>query len=307
MSIGSVVSSLRSTPRGQFVVTFVLVAALTWRWGLQSALLANADEQAHAVRAASVARGELVGKTPRSTLLRGYTFVKLPAIYGAAGDHLKCFARKPNRDASCHRFTGSESKTKEVITEAGRHPPAYYAVVGGISRLWPNAPGAVYVMRFVTVLITALFVAFAAGAVFRMASPRVALVGLAVALTPMVLSFGSAVNPTALAAAAALATWACGLVIVSELREGKEPARGLVIQLGIAASALVLARQISRFWLAFIALILAALLGREALCRLWRSTSARIWTAVVATCVAVQLLWIVLADGLDLSVPIGFK
>jgi Predicted membrane protein (DUF2142) len=158
----------------------------------------------------------------------------------------------------------------------------------------------------VTVLITALFVAFAVRALSRTASPRVALVGLAVALTPMVLSFGSAVNPTAPETAGAIATWACGLVLVSELRAGKEPDRGLVIQLGIAASALVLARQISMFWLAFIALILAALLGRDALRRLWRS-SARIWAAVVAGCVAAQLLWIVFADGLDLSVPIGFE
>jgi hypothetical protein len=32
--MGSVVSSLRSTPRRQFLVTFVLVAALTGLWGL---------------------------------------------------------------------------------------------------------------------------------------------------------------------------------------------------------------------------------------------------------------------------------
>src|SRR5205085_234007 len=240
-------------PATHLLSTNLFVAALTGLWGVATPLFANADEPAHVVRAASVARGELVGKTPRSKLLMGYTFVKLPAIYDAAGDHLNCFARKPNRDASCHSFTGSESKTKEVITEAGRHPPAYYAMVGGISRLWPNAPGAVYLMRFATVLITALFVAFAVGALSRMASPRVALVGLAVALTPMVLSFGAAVNPTAPETAAAIATWACGLVVVSQLRERKEPDRGLVVQLGIAASALVLARQISMFWLAFIA------------------------------------------------------
>ena len=45
----------------------MLVAALTGLWGLATPLFANADEQAHVVRAASVARGELVGKTPRST------------------------------------------------------------------------------------------------------------------------------------------------------------------------------------------------------------------------------------------------
>jgi hypothetical protein len=307
MSIGSVVSSLRSSPRGQFLVTFVLVAALTGLWALATPLFANADEQAHVVRAASVARGELVGKTPRSKLLKGYTFVRLPAIYDDAGRHLNCFARRANRDASCDTFKGSESRTKEVITEAGRHPPAYYAVVGGVSRVWPRAAGAVYLMRLTTVLITALFVAFAVRALSRMASPRIALAGLAVALTPMVLSFGSSVNPTALETAAAIATWACGLVLVCELRAGKPPDRGLVVQLGIAASALVLARQISMFWLAFIAVILAGILGKEALFRLWRVPLARLWGAIVAGCAAAQLLWILLANGLDLSVPIGFE
>src|SRR5256714_12487291 len=123
----------------------------------------------------------MCGTRPRSSIHRAHASATLPAIHGAASEHQNCFARRPNRDAACHRFTGSESKTKEVITEAGRHPPAYYAGVGGVSRLWPNAPGAIYVMRFVTVLITALFVALAVGALSRLASPRGALGGLAVA------------------------------------------------------------------------------------------------------------------------------
>ncbi len=307
MQIGTTISSLRSSSRSQFLVTFALAAAVTGLWGLAAPLFANADEPAHVVRAASVARGELVGKTPRSKLLKGYTFVELPAIYDAAGRHLNCFARKPDRDASCHTFTGSQTKTTEVITEAGHHPPAYYAVVGGISRIWPTAAGAVYVMRFVTVLITALFVAIAVRALLRLTAPRVALVGLAAALTPMVLSFGAAVNPTALETAAAIATWACGLVLVSELRQGREPDRALVVQLGVSAAALVLARQISMFWLVFIALIFVALLGKDALRRLSKSTAARVWAAIVAGCIAAQLAWIAFAKGLDLSVPIGFE
>ncbi len=307
MHIGTTISSLRSSSRSQFLVTFALVAVVTGLWGLAAPLFANADEPAHVVRAASVARGELVGKTPRSKLLKGYTFVELPAVYNAAGRHLNCFARKPNRDASCHTFTGSQTKTKEVLTEAGHHPPAYYAVVGGVSRIWPTASGAVYLMRFVTALITALFVAIAVRVLVRLAAPRLALLGLAVALTPMVLSFGAAVNPTALETTAAIATWACGLVLVSEMRRGTEPDRGLVIQLGVSAAGLVLARQISMFWLAFIALTFAVLLGRDALRRLWRSTAARVWGAIVTGCAAAQLAWIVFAKGLDLSVPIGFE
>jgi hypothetical protein len=302
-----ILTSLRTSPRGQFVVTFLLVSAVVGVWALATPLFANADEPAHVVRAASVARGELLGTKPRAEALKGYTFVRLPAIYNSAGHELNCFARKPNRDASCHTFTGSETREREVITEAGRHPPAYYGVVGVVSRVWPRAAGAVYLMRLTTLLITALFVTLAVRALLRMASPRIALVGLAVALTPMVLAFGGAVNPTAPETAAAIATWAIGLVLVSELRAGKEPDRGLVIQLGIAASAFVLARQISMFWLALTALILAGLLGRDAFRRLFRSGTARVWGVIVVACAGAQVAWIVLADGLELSVPLGFE
>jgi Predicted membrane protein (DUF2142) len=307
MPLGSSLARLRSSPRAQWVVTFGLVAVVTGLWSLATPLFASADEPAHVVRAASVARGELLGRTPRSEELKGYTYVRLPRIYESAGRHLNCFARAPNRDASCHHFDGSETRTKAMLTEAGRHPPAYYGLVGGISRVWPSAAGAVWLMRLVTVLITALFVTMSVRALLRTAAPRVALTGLAVAVTPMVLAFGGVVNPNSPETAAGIATWVCGLVLVSEVRRGYKPDHGLVAQLGIAASALVLSRQISMFWLALIALILAGLLGKEALGRLARSVTARGWGAVVVVCAGAQLAWIFLADGLDLSVPIGFE
>ena len=304
---GSLLLRLRSNALAAWLVTFALVAALTGLWGLATPLFASADEQAHVVRAASVGRGELIGKTPRSSLLRGYRFVTLPAIYDSAGHHLDCFAQRPNHDASCHSFKGSETRTKSVITEAGPYPPTYYLVVGGVSRVWPTATGAVYLMRLTSVFITALFVTIAVRALSRMPEPRVALVGLAVALTPMVLAFGGTVNPSALELAAAVATWACGLVMVWELREGKNPSRGLVLQLGVAASALVLARQISMLWLAITALILGGLLGKDELRRLSQLAAARVWGVVIVVCTAAQVSWIVRAHGFNLTVPIGFE
>ncbi len=178
----------------------------------------------------------------------------------------------------------------------------YYGVVGAVSRLWPTVTGAVYLMRFTTALITALFVAIAVGALSRTPAPRVAFAGLAVALTPMVLAFSSAVNPSAPEIAAGIAAWACGLVLVSELRAGRDPDPGLVTQLGIAGSVLVLARQNSMLWLALMTLIFVGLMGRDALRRLSRATVARVWAGIVAACVAAQLAWIFLAKGLELSV-----
>src|SRR5712691_4835000 len=105
MPIGTLPKALRSSPRAQWLVTFALVAALTGLWSLATPLFASADEPAHVVRAASVARGEITGRTPRPKVFVGQTFVRLPAIYASASPHLECFAGQPEIDASCHKFT----------------------------------------------------------------------------------------------------------------------------------------------------------------------------------------------------------
>jgi hypothetical protein len=294
-------SRLRTNPRAQWLVTFALIAGVTGLWSIGTPLFASADEPAHVVRAAAVGRGELTGRQDQRKDFESYVYVKLPEIYESAGRNLMCFAHRPNRDASCHNFDGSETRTTEVVTEAGRHPPAYYGLVGGISRVWPSAAGEVWLMRLVTALITALFVTMSVRALLRIPTPRIGLLGLVVALTPMVLAFGGVVNPNSPETAAGVATWACGLVLVWELRQGKQPDRGLVTALGIAASALVLSRQISMFWVALIGVILAGLLGKDALLRLARSGTARIWAVVVGGCAVAQLAWIVNQDALDLS------
>lgn len=301
MPVGSVLSRLRSNPRAQWLVTFALIAAVTGLWSIATPLFASADEPAHVVRAAAVGRGELTGRQDQRKNFESFVYVKLPEIYESAGRNLMCFAHRPNRDASCHNFDGSETRTKEVVTEAGRHPPAYYGLVGGISRVWPSAAGEVWLMRLVTALITALFVTVSVRALLRIPAPRIGLLCLLVALTPMVLAFGGVVNPNSPETAAGIATWACGLVLVWELRQGKPADRGLVVALGIASSGLVLSRQISMFWAAVIGLILAGLLGKDALPRLARSGMARIWGGVITACAVAQLAWIVNQDALDLS------
>jgi Predicted membrane protein (DUF2142) len=145
--------------------------------------------------ACRVGRGEITGRQDQRKDFESYVHVKLPEIYESSGRDLMCYTHRPNRDASCHNFHGSETRTKEVITEAGRHPPAYYGLVGGISRVWPSAAGEVWLMRLVTTLITALFVTMSVRALLRIPAPRIGLLALLVALTPMVLAFGGVVNP----------------------------------------------------------------------------------------------------------------
>src|SRR6266699_1989315 len=118
MPIGTTATALRSSPRAQWLVTFALVATLAGLWSLATPLFGSADEPAHAVRAASVARGEITGRTPLPKVLVGQTYVTLPAIWASASWQLECFAGKPDQDATCHKFTGSETKTGPILTEA---------------------------------------------------------------------------------------------------------------------------------------------------------------------------------------------
>jgi Predicted membrane protein (DUF2142) len=282
---------LRARPTVRWCTTFVLVATLCGLWSLATPLFAAADEPAHVVRAASVARGEFIGAQPANRKLRktGFLEVKLPAIYNAA-ESIDCFAYKKEVPASCMEFSGSETATRKVLTSAGRHPPAYYAVVGLISRVWPHAAGGVYLMRFLTLLMTAAFLATAVNALWRTGAPRLAALGLATAVTPMVLFVGSVVNPNSLEIAAAVALWACGAALMSHT--GDEIDASLVAQVGIASAALIVSRPLSPLWFAVIAVILATLASRQRFVQLVRCRAAWLWGGVVASALASQGIWI---------------
>ncbi len=87
------------------------------------------------------------------------------------------------------------------------------------SWVWRPGPGVVYLMRFLSVLMSATFIATALTALRRTTVPRVAAIGVLFAVTPMVLFVGSSVNPNGPEIAAAIAVWVCGLVLVSQASE----------------------------------------------------------------------------------------
>jgi len=57
MPIAARFYALRSSPRARYWVTVALVFGLSGLWAVAAPLFANADEPAHATRAAAIARG----------------------------------------------------------------------------------------------------------------------------------------------------------------------------------------------------------------------------------------------------------
>jgi hypothetical protein len=210
----------------------------------------------------------------------------VPEIY--VNEESACFAFQPKTTAECAHVEGSTRDT-DALTTAGRHPPAYYAVVGVASWLYHPGSGVVYIMRFLSVLMTAAFIATTITAIRRTTVPRIVAIGVLFAVTPMVLFVGSSVNPNGVEIAAAVALWVCGLVLVSQARENID--NRLVIATGIAGCVLALSRQLGPLWLALIAITIVVFGSSEALRALARSSWARIWAALIVACSLAQIGW----------------
>ncbi|HEY8215729.1 MAG TPA: DUF2142 domain-containing protein [Acidimicrobiia bacterium] len=290
------VASARRTERSRWWTTFLLAAALCSLWALATPLFGAPDEPAHAIRAASVARLQIVGEEVPSEI-EDRLVVDAPKAYGDASHSIRCYAFHADVSAACASFR-DDPELVRLPTSAGRHPPGYYAVAGLPSLLERGALG-VYLMRTVTVLITAAFVASACATLERLRRPRLGALAILIGVTPMLLFLGGTVNPSAVEISAALSLWMAGTALVVEAPSRVDTR--LVRRAGIAALALVLSRQLSPPWLALVAIALLATGGWPAARALWASRTARRWGASVVLAGVLQSTWIVVMGSLDPS------
>jgi hypothetical protein len=289
--------------RVQWWVSFVLFTMLVTAWTLANPLFAGVDEGAHAIRAASVARGELIGST-RPGAPDHVRFVEVPKPFVRGSTAAGCYVGNPEGSAACAPSIdgGGDELALEPLSN-GRFPPTPYGVVGLPSLVWPSSFG-VYLMR---ALGAALCGALLASALLSLRETRIqwlAASGLAFALTPMVLYVTSIVNPSNLEIAGGVALWASGVVLVSKAREGVLDGR-IAARTGIAAGVLVLARPLGVVWLGAAGAVLLLLCTWPALRLLIRSRVAQVWAGVVALCIAFELGWITYYDSLGSKTPLG--
>jgi len=284
-------------PRTFFWFTFVLLVLTGVCWNVSTPLFNAPDEPEHVIRAASLVRGEIFGRQAPG-YKAGYTVVHVPKSF-VSGANIGCYAFIKNQPANCPTYSQS-GRIVRTAAHFGRYPPAYYAVAG-LPTLVVDSPNGVYLVRFVSTLLSSFLIAMGIASLARLRERRMAAVGLAFALTPMTLYFGSVVNPSGLEIAAGISLWACGIVLVLEAREAIDPV--MVRRTAIAAIALVLARQLGPLWIVLILALLALLGGRAAWRRLIASRVVRIWGSVVALATGLQVTWILVAGSLNLENP----
>jgi hypothetical protein len=290
----SIARKLQTSPRRVWWTSFVLVTSLSALWSLANPVFAGPDEPAHVIRAVALDHGHLTGREldrPVSKTLRpvkeSVRVVRAPAILGSVGSR-PCFAGKPDEVALCVNFTGP-THDADLVTYATGQPPAYYAVVGVASWLWRPGVAGIYLMRFLSALITGILIATAITASRWYSMPRLLAVGLVLAITPTVLFIGGVVHPSGPETAAAIALWISGLVLVSSSERHVD--NRLVTVAGVSGCVVALSRPLGPLWLALIASVILGLSRAAVVRNLARSGRARMWTVLVLASVLAQVTW----------------
>jgi len=279
-------------------------ALLIGAWEFASPIGAAPDEQAHIVRAAAAGVGQLDGR-PVAPYQRG------GGLSPAQADLLNrqtqefsipvrlvppstCFASAPDQSAACVGSPRAPAGSYSVAAQsyATTAPPFIYVLAGLAMQLPQNSVLPAYVGRLALGLVCTLLLAAAASAVSGRGSLWPA-VGLALAVTPMVLFLASSLTPAGVAVCAAI----CLMAAVVALWTGP-PTFGLLSVTVLAGLALVLARPSG---LAVVAAVSVAALPLVRARLLFRPAVLLAFLAVGGG-VAVEVGWVL---GHQPSLPLG--
>jgi hypothetical protein len=257
-------------------------------WALALPLLVGPDEESHAVRAAAVVRGDVIGHQAEgdsaSTLFRD---VDVPEAYRDARD-MNCVVEKVSVLPSCQPEFDGGTRLVEVPTYQYRQPPAYYAVVGLPTLLFPARTG-VYLMRLVGVVVSAAFLASAFASARELRRPAL-FAALFLAFSPEVVFLMSTVTPNGLEATTAICLWTTLLVVA---RGERPPDARIVARASIALIVLVNVRGLSPLFAGICLVAVAVLAGRAQIRALFARRDVRRWTLATAIASLPAVAWIV--------------
>jgi hypothetical protein len=282
-----------------FLVTWLLLSALTAAWALATPLFASPDEPGQVIKAAAVVRGQLTGETIEQPghYFEIITGVEAPAYYIDAFDATACFIDDPREAADCApAFRADDTSSAPMTTWIGRYPPTYY-FLAGLPSLVVDGDVAVLCMRMLSAVLCSALFALGLTSLRCTARPTAMLSAGLLALTPTALFFAGVVNSSGLEIASGFATWAVLLPLVTDPGAHRMGPRLLLG--AAAATVLLITRPGSPLLAALIAGCLAVVAARS----FWREAfRARSWLApvLVASLGAMAALaWLLLVEPTD--------
>lgn len=283
-----------ATPQLRYIALGLLLLQVVWIFAVPP--FRGTDEFDHVYRAASVARGEWI-TTPTAATRGTGAWVTVPHDIQEAAQP-ECQQLHYTTHADCVGTRHGDFVT--VASGAGRYHPFFYALVG-VPALPFSGYTALYIMRFMTVLLTWVLFCLALAATRTWATTRWPYVTLAVACTPVLIFSSGIVAPNGPEMTAALALWSALIGLFGP--SGRVRTGGLLVTVAISGALLCTLRSLGPV---FCVLVFAtALLVAPAPIRKIRSilkVRASWAAALVVLLSALQSTWWILSMGsLDVS------
>lgn len=268
-----------------WVVTFGFSAI----WSLATPLWSTPDAPSHDLMAYHVVRDDL-SIEPTDVFAHGVSsnaITMAPKGLLDSATSVGCYAFQPT-PADCLVPTTNDSTMMEFANSAGRNLPTYYLATGWPS-LFSSTQHAVWANRAAAVAISSFFLAWAASAALTRTRRSVALSGVAIAVTPMVLYLSGAVNPNSLEITAGIALAACGIAFVQE-RANTWLAHVMLRRAMLAATVMVTIRMLAPIWVLAWLAAFCLVMTREH----WRHALSRrgvVWVALPVIGALFNVFW----------------
>ena len=271
--------------------------ALMFAWSLAVPPYSAPDEPSHVIRAVSVVRGQLVGRTAYGSS-NPFMQVYVPQVFSEWYTQTSCYRFKPTVPASCVPKTITSSRIVSAQTYTGRYPPLYYLIVG-LPSLLANSMVGLYLMRMLSAILSASMIGLAVYSIKRWSSKVMLPLGIMLAATPMVLYLGGMINPNGLEISSSICLWVSGLILFTEHRH--DLPRGLLLITCLSASILILMRGLSPLWAL---MILAAVMSLGSWAETWKlflsRRDIRLAACILFIIGAIAATWVIADHSLDL-------
>ena len=316
MTAGGAEPVVRPASRGvgrSHATVWVLLAAwalLLAAWVVGNPPFAAPDEAQHFVRAVAMSEGHLIGRPDPGARVGANAaqvawnaqlarLVSLPAGFDPAAYGCELGPGAPS--AACLNAVSPHPPAATLTNVPGDFQPMPYLLPAAVLAAGGSPAGALRLARAATALETLALLALAAFALYDAVSPRLSLLGLVLAVTPMVLFLGASLTGSATEVAGGIAFFACLL----RLARSGPPRRRWWAFAAVSGAVLALSRSTSPAWLVIALLVALAWVGpRTALARWGRERAAWLVAGVLAGAVAVNRIWEALYGA---HVPLDFS
>ena len=245
-------ASTPGTLRRVFMMTFAGVLLMQLAWILTLPAFGGMDEFDHAFRAASVARGEVVGGGPTAHGRGGQVVV--PADLARAASRMCASYDYTGRD-NCHPVKSNHDGTVVIDSAASSYNPVYYAVAGTLSRPFHGASTDV-AARCVTAMMAAALLAWAVVVTRRRTRSKWPFLALMVVTTPTLVYSSAVTSPNGVGYAAAALVWSTALAFVASDRPPP------LLAFTVGSVALLVTHSTNLVWLVLIAATVLMLRSR---------------------------------------------